>query len=127
MEKALVYELGQAIPTIKDEIYPTNAPEDTNKPYLVYYRHRTEITKTLEGHPGQRKISFIISVMSKNYGEMKSLNDQALALFLGLPFKKIGTKKEIFVEDITINNVTEAWENALGVHRGIIDFSITIS
>ena len=52
MERALRYELENRIPELKDEIYPTNAPETSTRPYLVYARINTDKTKTLNGYTG---------------------------------------------------------------------------
>ena len=49
MEIALRDELTQIIPELDNQIFPTNAPEDSEGPYLVYSRIRTKKIKTLDG------------------------------------------------------------------------------
>lgn len=124
MEKALRYELIKAIPELKDQIYPTNAPEGVFKPYLVYVRINTDKTKTLEGYTDEQALSYMFSIMTTKYGDMKKIRDKVEKLLLSLPLKNIGSDGSIYVEDLSINNIDEAWESQLQVNRGIIDFTI---
>lgn len=124
MEAALRYELTQNIPELVNSIYPTNAPETCTKPYLVYYRTNTDIVKTLEGYTDKKALSFIFSTMAIKYSDMKSLSNKIEAFLISIIRKDIGATKAIHVEDLKINNINETWEPALGVNRGIIDFTI---
>jgi hypothetical protein len=123
MEKALRYELIRAIPALADSIYPTNAPETTTKPYLVYARINTDRTKTLSGYTDKQALSYMFSVMATKYADMKSLAEEVEALLLSFPGSDIG-EDEIHVEDLTINNISETYEFNLKVNRGIIDFTV---
>ena len=125
MEKALRYELENRISELKDEIYPTNAPETSTKPYLVYTRISTNKTKTLEGFTGKQALSFMFSIMATRYGEMKFLTKKVEDFLMSLPGTSIG-EENIYIEDLTINNVTEQYEHELKINRGIIDFTIYI-
>lgn len=125
MEKALKYELESRIAELKDEIYPTNAPETSTKPYLVYARIDTDRTKTLEGHTGKQALGFMFSIMATKYGTMKSLRDEVETFLLSMPRTSIG-EEGVFIEDIEINNISETYEHELKVNRGIIDFTIYI-
>ena len=124
MEKALKYELTKAIPELKDAIYPTNAPKNVKRPYLVYARISTKTTKTLDGYASDQALSYMYSVMAVRYDDMKSLTQKVVTVLLTLSQKRIGQENEIYVSDLEINNVDETWENELNVNRGIIDFTI---
>jgi len=124
MEPALRYELVQAIPELNNQIFPTNAPEGAKGPYLVYARISTDETKTLEGYTGNGAISYMFSIMAKKYEDMVRVRQQVKQLLLSLPKTWIGKDSSIFVEDLSINNITEQYEHELGVNRGIIDFTI---
>lgn len=126
MEAALRYELVNQIPELKNEIYPTNAPETATKPYLVYARISTDRTKVLEGYSGNQALSFMFSVMATRYADMKSLTKKVEDFLLSLPRTYIGEDKDIYVQDIEINNIAEQYEHELKVNRGIIDFTIYI-
>ena len=123
METALRYELIKAIPELTNQIYPTNAPEGVLKPYLVYARINTNKIKTLEGYTNKQALSYMFSIMATRYSDMKSLTKKVEDLLISLTQKKIGTQN-LYIEDIDINNIDEAWENELKVNRGIIDFTI---
>jgi hypothetical protein len=123
METALRYELIQAIPELTNQVYPTNAPEGSQGPYLVYARINTNKVKTLEGYTNKQALSYMFSIMATKYGDMKFLTKKVEDLLISLPKTSIGTQG-IYIEDIDINNVTEQYEHELKVNRGIIDFTI---
>lgn len=123
METALRHELIQAIPELTDQIYPTNAPEGVEKPYLVYARITTRKTKLLDGYTDKQALSYMLSVMSTRYADMVQIRKEVENLLLSLPRTEIGENK-IHIEDININNITEQYEHELKVNRGIIDFTI---
>lgn len=123
MEKALRYELENRIPELENNIYPTNAPETSTKPYLVYARISTDPTKTLQGYTNDNTITFMFSCMATKYADMKALANKIEAFLKTLPGTTIGTE-HILIEDIKINNISEQFENELKVNRGIIDFTI---
>lgn len=124
MEQALRYEIETNIPELVGEIYPTNAPETSTKPYLVYSRIKTRKVKTLEGYTNKQALSYMFSVMATRYGEMKSLTKKVEDLLMSMMKKRIGENQEIYVEDLDINNIDEVYEFNLKVNRGIIDFTI---
>ena len=62
MEAALKYELESRMPELVNNIFPTNAPETTTKPYLVYVRINTDRTKTLDGYTDKQALSFMFSI-----------------------------------------------------------------
>jgi len=126
MEKALLYELEQNIPELQGSIYPTNAPENATRPYLVYIRLSTTKVKTLDGYTERQAITYMFSCMAPKYSDMKNLTNQVEVFLMSLPKTSIGENDEIYVQDIDINNISEIWEPALGVNRGIIDFTIYI-
>jgi len=123
MEQALRYELESRITELADEVYPTNAPETATKPYLVYARINTDITKTLQGHTQSEALSFMFSIMATKYGAMKSLTKKVEDFLLSTPRTTIG-EENIYIEDIKINNISETYEHELKVNRGIVDFTI---
>ncbi len=123
MEAALRHEL-QSITEIKDSIYPTNAPESADKPYLVYARITTEITKTLDGYTDKQAQSYMFSVMAKKYSDMVSIRKDIETILLAMPGTTIGDDVTFYVEDLDINRIAEQYEHQLGVNRGIIDFTI---
>ncbi len=123
IEKALRHELEQAIPELIGNIYPTNAPESSKRPYLVYARITTRHVKTLDGYTGKQALGFMFGVMASKYADMKDLAEKVEAFLIALPGKSIG-ESSIYVEDLEVNNISETYEFELKVNRGIIDFTI---
>lgn len=121
MEQALRYELVKAIPELENQIYPTNAPESSKGPYLVYSRITTRKIKTLQGLIGKEYLSYMFSIMATRYGDMKRITKQVENLLISLPGQQIG---DFYIEDLDINNIHEVYEHELKVNRGIIDFTI---
>lgn len=124
METALRYEINTNITELKDSIYPTNAPEGTTRPYLVYARITTRKTKTLEGYTSKQALSYMFSIMAVKYSDMVRVRKQVEDLLAGMTRREIGDATKIYIEDLDINNIDEQYEHELGVNRGIIDFTI---
>lgn len=124
METVLRYEINTNIPDLKDKIYPTNAPEGSQGPYLVYARISTDTIKTLEGLTDKENISYMFSVMAAKYSDMVRIRKQVTNLLKGMAQREIGNTSKFYIEDIDINNIDEQYEHELGVNRGIIDFTI---
>lgn len=124
VEMALRYELINAIPELNNQVYPTNAPEGADKPYLVYMRSNTDLGKDLDGFTGKQDLSFVFNPMAVKYSDMKRIRDAVERLLINMPETSIGEDGVFFVEDININRIEEQYEHQLGVNRGIVDFTI---
>ncbi|MCL1806036.1 MAG: hypothetical protein FWG28_08595 [Clostridiales bacterium] len=124
MEAELRYELERAVPELEGEVYPTNAPKSAARSFLVYVRTGTDLVKTLDGYTGKRAIRFILSVMAKQYLEMKELMAKVEACLLSMEKARIGEGGGMFVDEVTINDVNEVYENDLKLNRGIIEVTI---
>ncbi len=126
IEQALRYEIIQAVPELTDELYPTHAPETYKKPYLVYIRTKTDITKVLDGYTGKQALSFMWSVMTARYADMVTIRSKLEELLKDMPKRRIGANGDAYIEDITIDDINETYEFNLGVNRGIIIFTIYV-
>jgi hypothetical protein len=124
MEKELRYELQNRISELT--IYPTNAPENAARPYLVYTRINTRNIKTLNGFINKQELSFMFSIMAKRYEDMSSYSKQVEEMLKSFPLTRIGKNASIYVEDLNINNITETYEKELELNREIIDFTIYV-
>lgn len=124
MEIALRQELVNAIPELNNQVYPTNAPEGADKPYLVYMRSRTDMEKTLEGYTGSEYLGFLFNVMAVSYSDMSRIRNEVVGLLVDMEQRFIGNNNQFYVTEIDIVNIEEQYEHQLGVNRGIIDFTI---
>lgn len=123
LEKALVNELNN-VSEIKDLIFPTNAPEGQKSPYLVYIKTYYNQLKTLDGFTNTIESSYLLNILASKYSEMVLLRDKIKSTILTFPLRVVGLEN-IYVEDVTINNITEAYESELALYRGIIDVKIS--
>lgn len=124
MEIALRQELVNAIPELNNQVYPTNAPETADKPYLVYMRSRTDMEKTLEGYTGTENLGYLFNVMAVKYADMSRLRNQVIELLVDMERRHIGNDEQFYITELDIVNIEEQYEHQLGVNRGIIDFTI---
>ncbi len=124
IEQALRYEIEQAIPELSGEIYPTNAPETHDKPYLVYLRNKTNKIKTLQGYTNKQALSYMWSVMAVKYGDMLTIRNKLEQLLMSMAKTQIGANGDLYIEDLTIDDINETYEFNLGMNRGIIIFTI---
>ena len=119
MEKALRYELSK-IAEINKKIYPTNAPENGDPPYLVYFQGNYEQIKTLNGITDDAETSYLLNILAASYSEMKELTNKVKKAVESFLQREIGTDG-IYISDLTIRKAPEKYENELKLHRGIID------
>lgn len=122
LEKALRYELNK-IAELNNKIFPTNAPEGQESPYLVYMSNSSSL-KDLDGIKNNVDSDVLLNVLCKSYSEMKDLSKKVKALIKTFPLKVIGNDGP-YIEDLTIDTITETYENELKLYRGIIPFRIS--
>ena len=120
----LNYEVIKAAPELKGNIYATNAPEYSEKPYLVYYQSNAGYDKTLDGYTGSNSITYVYSIMAKRQEDTSRLTESIVGLLVSLPMNYIGKNKNVMVHDLVINNEHEIYEFELKLNRSIIDFTI---
>lgn len=119
MEKALRYELN-SISEINNKIFPTNAPQGKEPPYLVYTQSYFNQLKTLDGLKNSFEASYLLNVLSNTYSEAKDITEKVKSIIKTFPLRIIGTG-EIYVQDINFNNISETYENEINLYRSIID------
>lgn len=121
MEKALRNELNQ-IPQITNKIYPLNAPKGKKAPYLVYISYSRPM-KDLDGTKSDINSDVLLNIFSDSYSEMKDLTKKVKKLIDTFLFRNIGEQGP-YIEDLTIEKITETYESELELYRGIIPFNI---
>lgn len=121
MEKALRYELNKIL-ELKDKIFPTNAPEGVSPPYLVYMTRKRPL-KDLDGTTKDRETHVMLNILCNSYSQMKEITSKVEKLVISFPLRKIGENGS-YIEDVTLDDITETYENELKLQRGIIPFKI---
>ncbi|MEH7391771.1 hypothetical protein [Bacillus sp. JJ1474] len=121
MEKALRYEFNKIV-EIKDNIYPTNAPKGKKAPYLVYLSNRSPL-KDLDGTKSNIDGEILLNILCESYFEMKDLSSKVERLLKTFPLRRIGDNR-IYIDDLTIETISETYESELSLYRGIITFKL---
>jgi hypothetical protein len=122
MDKALRFELNK-ITEISNKIYPTHAPEGDKGPYLVYNKPKYRQGKTLDGATNNTEVSYLLNVLCSSYAQAVDITEKVKDLILTFPLRTIGN--DVFINDMTIQNIAQTYEHELGLNRTIIevDFS----
>lgn len=150
MERALRYELSK-ITELENRIYPTNAPENQEPPYLVYISN-SRYLKDLDGIKTNKDSDILLNILCSSYSQMKDITQKVVRLLKDFLNKNIALNGKIlinyannqydnteiaedtietqgnltkYVDDLTINNISEAYENELKLYRGIVDLKIS--
>lgn len=127
MIQALIYEIEQYITELTGKVYPTDAPEGVEAPYLVYYRGSVEYYKTLsdDSQGTLERTGVLFHVMGKRYGEIVEIADKLQSLLKSLPGTEVGPiDDQVFIQDVDITNLAEDKQYELGLKRIVIDFNI---
>lgn len=127
MIEALIHEIEMYISELSGKVYPTNAPEGVDAPYLVYYRGSVEYYKTLSGDPQGtlERTGMLFQVMGKRYGEITEITNKLQSLLKSLPGTDIGPEEDqVHIQDVDITNLAEDYQEEIGLKRIIIDFNI---
>lgn len=122
MDKALRYELN-AIPEIQNKIYPVHAPEGKKPPYLVYMKSYFRQLKTFDGLKKEHEATYLLNILCDSYAETQVLTKKVKDKIKTFPLRTVGNDG-IYVQEITFNNVSDTYENELGLHRSIIEVTI---
>lgn len=117
MERALREELN-TINSIKNKIYPTNAPKDIPSPYLVYTSSYFKQIKTFEGYQNSIEESYLIKIFSNSYDELKKISKDVKTKLLTLPGRSV---QGIRFDDIEMNNIGTAWAEPIKLYSSILD------
>lgn len=119
LEEALVEELNK-ISEFKGDIYPTNIPEGTKPPMLIYILSNYNRVNTLSGPLEDEDKSILLNVLCKKYGQMKELTDVVIRTVSGFSGKSIGSQR-IYIDEVQLIDISESYENEIKLYRGIID------
>lgn len=113
----LVKELDKIF---NNKVYPTNAPEGEQTPYLVYFYREIE-NKTLDGYNGLYTANIVLNVFTKTFSEANSKKEILEIMLKHLTDTRLGV---FFIQEISLEETEVIYENQLKVYRGIIPATI---
>jgi len=70
-EEALCAEL-KTISGLEQKVFPQNAEENTEAPFVVYISSGGELIQTLDGYTDLTELSFEVNIVARTYEELKS-------------------------------------------------------
>ncbi|GAA0763867.1 hypothetical protein [Clostridium sartagoforme] len=103
-----------------NKVYPTNAPEGEQTPYLVYFYREIE-NKTLDGYDGLYTANIVLNVFTKTFSEANSKKETLTQMLKCLIYVKLGA---FLIQEISLEETDIIYENQLNVYRGIIPVTI---
>ena len=122
-EEALHAELTY-IAGLEEKVFPLNAAEGENAPYVVYASSEGIQEKSLDGFSTTKEITCDIHVIHTSYSEMKSLLQQVINRVTTFPGRIIGGG--VLVKDLEYSNVDENRNDDTQEYIGSFDITVRI-
>ena len=123
-EAALTQEL-EAITDIKNKVFPLQADQKADAPYLVFVSSEGKPYKSLDGFLELKEVSCELNVLNKRYRSMKNLAKEVITKIEGFEGREIGTGGP-YIYEVTYEEPVELWENDPKLYRCIINANFTI-
>jgi hypothetical protein len=131
LEDALSIELRSITEFSKEKdettiynIYPLNAPEGVEAPYLVYLSGELMEVKSLDGFISYGNVNIELNILALEYSDMKDLSKKVLTLIKTFLKRKIGDDGP-YIQNLTLDpDSPEMWEEQVKLYRKIISFNI---
>lgn len=114
-EQALRAELVP-LSNLANKVFPLFAPEGTTPPFIVYQKIRTDYVKTLDGTQTKRDGWYEFDILAPTYSELQTQYTQLVTKLKTFTGRTIGTNGP-FIENVTIENAVELYENQVDWHR----------
>lgn len=123
IEKQLVIKLGE-VTGLLNRVFPLQAKQNQEVPYVVYERIQTERERTLSGYPGLVTVYFQLDVYEKAYTNLKTVSANIVTKLKTIEGTTLGT---YFIQLLNIENESEAVEDDKDVKWYRTTFEISIS
>jgi hypothetical protein len=123
-EESLRYELA-TITGLEDKVYPLNASEGVEPPFVVYVSSEGEEIQTLDGYTGLTEITTEIHVVAASYDELKRF-ERAVIDKMQTFFGRIIGIDGVYVKSFSYTEPTETHENETGYERAVFDTRVRI-
>jgi len=120
-EEVMTEQLN-TIPDILDKIYPLNAEEGIEAPYIVYLQAGGNEYKSFDGYSGLKKVLFEFNILHNSYTEMKYLTKTVVDKIIDLEETVINGLE---IQGITLEEPVELFEKEIELYRSIITIRAT--
>lgn len=121
-EQALAYEL-QAINGLSGKVFPQNAEEETEPPFVVYISSEGEPIMTLSGPTDMTELTCEIHIITESYEQLKSLTKAVLDRIRSFFQRAIGQNGPRILSVSHVEPVEDI-DNNLNYHRSSFDIRV---
>lgn len=122
-EKALRSEL-KSITGLSNKVFPLNAPEGTDAPYVTYESGDYHKEKALSGFLSYGSLECTVDVFGATYAQMKSISALVIAKIESFIQCSIGTTGP-HIQNVTFDDLLpETYEPEIDKYRKSIGFTV---
>lgn len=121
-EEALCAEL-QTISGLEQKVFPQNAEENTEAPFVVYVSSGGEKVQTLEGYTDLTELSFEVNVVANSYEELKSYVETISNKVRSFFGRNIGTNGP-YIKSVSFTEPNEDFQENQGYHKSTFNVRV---
>lgn len=122
-EEALTAEL-ETIIDLFDKVFPANATQGINPPYLVYLSSEGVPDKAIkEGYLNIKEVSCELNIIHSDYPKMKELTRSVLAKIRSFQGREIGFDGP-FIQNVAYEDPVEIYENEIDSYRCVLNITV---
>ena len=117
---AMLHDHAGVQSIVADRIYPIYLPQSPTFPACAYNRTSSRTISALKADTNLIEARFEVAAFSKSYDECIQLADQIRQALQ----RNRGSIAGVVVEDVTIDDINDAYEPDFEIHESTIDVSI---
>lgn len=122
-EIALREELT-AVSGLENKLFPSDAPEDTPSPYVVYDSSEGVQDKSLDGYLSSKAVECALNVVCSSYKALKTLSPEVIQRLLSFEQRTIGVTAPVFVQELRLDgNSMDFYDPDIQMYRCVIEFT----
>lgn len=115
----------ETITELKNKVFPLNAPEGTDAPYLVYISSEGQYDKSLDGFLDTKELGCELNILNVGYKNLKNLSKKVMDKLKSFEGRNIGTDG-MYIQELTFDDDSpELYEDQVQFYRKIINFKIS--
>lgn len=121
-EEVLRAELS-LIDSLTDKVFPLNATEGTEAPYIIYVSSEGLFDKSFEGYLNSKEVNCEINILVSNYSNLKALSKLVIAKIISFQGRIIGQNGPL-IKNVTYEISPEIYEKEVSLYRSVIDLKV---
>jgi hypothetical protein len=122
-EEALCAEL-KTISGLEQKVFPQNAEENTEAPFVVYISSGGEQVQTLDGYTDLTELSFEVNVVAKSYEQLKSFVQAISNKIQSFFGRTIGGSNGIYIKSVSFTEPNEDFQENQSYHKSTFNVRV---